>query len=838
MTSRSATEPAPVGEQLSLRVNGERVRADADPDMPLLWFLRDRLDLKGTKYGCGTGYCGACVVLIDGEPNHACMVPLHRVGARAVTTIEGLAGDGAQRVIDAWLAERVPQCGYCQPAQIVAAAAVLKDGDRATEAAINAAMDDVLCRCGTYQRIRRAIAAVASGRSVRPEPSTLTGELVLAEAEGIALNDWVSIEPDGSAVLMINHSEMGQGAINAIATLIAEELEVGLDQVRVANAPAASQYENPTFGTQLTGGSSTVSGEWERLRRAGASAREALIAAAMKTWAAARGDCRAEHGVVVHAPTGRTLSYGDLADEAARIGPPGEIVLKVPSEFRLIGRASPRADFMPMAKGTAKYGIDVTVPNMLVASVARSPLIGGQLESFDASAACTVPGVVDAIEIESGVAVVAQDFWSASRGRDKLRTQWAPAGSRVLDTAAIYADLEAALDKSGKITQQRGDALRALERAERTVESRYRTPYLAHLTIEPPNCIADVRSDRCDLWVGTQDQSETQKTAARLTGLSLSQVHVHTTFLGGGFGRRLETDFVAEAVELSMQLARPVQVIWTREDDLQNDKFRPAHCVALAADLNEKGMPTAWTQRIAGPPVALGNCDMPYAIANFREEKITTRSPLAVGAWRGVGAVQNAFAIESFIDELAHVAGADPLEYRLALLDHSPRHRGVLEAVAEMIGWRDALPAGRGRGVAVYRSFGSWTAQAAEVSFAEGDIRVRRIVCAIDCGQALNPDTIRAQIEGGIALGLSAALKEEIEVVDGRVKQTTLVDYPILRYSEMPQVDVRIIANGEPPGGVGEPPVPPVAPALANAVFAVTGQRLRHLPLRLKASTR
>ena len=819
-------------ETLLLRVNGKTVRADVDPDMPLLWFLRDRLDLKGTKYGCGTGYCGACLVLIDGEPNHACMVPLSRVGERAVETIEGLAERGARPVVDAWVAEQVPQCGYCQPAQIVAATAVLRGGDAPTKEAIDAAMDGVLCRCGTYQRIRRAIETVAAGGATTRAPA-VAGGLVRAQPEGVVLNDWVSIEPDGSAVLMINHSEMGQGAINAIATLIAEELEVDLAQVRVANAPAASQYVNPTFGVQLTGGSSTVSGEWERLRRAGASAREMLIAAALETWGARRTDCRAEHGTVVHVPTGRTLGYAELAARAARVPPPERVALKSPSEFRLIGRASMRADIAPMVEGAARYGIDVIVPDMLVASVVRAPLIGATLAGFDAAATRAVPGVVDTVEIGSGVAVVAEDFWAASQGREVLEVRWTSANTGALDTAAIYATLESALEQKGKVTEQRGTPERALEEAGRRFEARYRTPFLAHLTIEPPNCIADVRADRCDLWVGTQDQTETQRVASELTGLRLEQVHVHTTFLGGGFGRRLETDFVAEAVELSAKLGRPVQVIWTREDDLQHDKFRPAHSVALEAALDAAGRPTAWSQRIAGPPVALGNCDMPYPVEHFREAKIETHLPLPAGAWRGVGAVQNAFAIESFVDELAHEAGADPLGYRLTLLAQSPRHCGVLAAIAEMIGWHEPVPSGRGCGVAVYRAFGSYTAQAVEVSCDDGAIRVHRVVCAIDCGQALNPDTIRAQVEGGIALGLSAALKEKIDVVDGRVKQTTLADYPILLYSEMPEVDIRIIANGEAPGGVGEPPVPPIAPAVANAVFALTGKRLRELPLRL-----
>ena len=830
-TTGAASEPEPSW----LNVNGARVDLEVDPETPLLWVLRDSLGLKGTKYGCGTGYCGACLVLIDGEPNHACMVPVKRAGQRAVTTIEGLSEQTDLGLIDTWVAERVPQCGYCQPAQVVAAHALLNKHPKPTKEATAEAMDDVLCRCGTYQRIRTAISAVAAGRIRQAqEPAAFSGEVVMAESRGTVINEWVCIEPDNSAVLTINHSEMGQGALNAVATLIAEELEVELNQVRVATAPADSKYENPTFGTQLTGGSTTVRGEWERLRLAGATAREKLIGAAIAVWGVARGECHAEGGSVVHGPTGRSLRYSELAESAAGGAEPDNVELKAPSEFRLIGRSSPRADFAPMVRGVAKYGMDVVLPGMVVAVVSRAPAIGAELTGFDAQSALAVRGVIDVVEIESGVAVVAQDFWSASQGCAALETQWTQERWRNLDTEEIYASLDAKLDTIGQLARRRGAAVQTLWHAERVVEARYRTPYLAHCTIEPPNCTADVRADGCDLWVGTQDQTESQKAAARVAGLPVDKVNVHTIFLGGGFGRRLETDFVVEAVELSTKLGRPVQVVWTREDDLQHDKFRPAHTVALKAALDKKGMPIVWWQRIAGPPVALGMNDVPYDIPHFREEKVKTRSPLPVGAWRGVGAVQNAFAVESFIDELAHEAGRDPLDYRLELLEHSPRHRAVLEAVAEMTDWRGPVQQGRGRGIAVYEGFGSWTAQVAEVSCTKtGVVRVHRIACAIDCGQALNPDTIGAQIEGGIALGLSAALKEEVEIAAGRVTKTSLSDYSILRFSEMPEVDVRIIANGEPPGGVGEPPVPLVAPAVANAIFAATGTRLRTMPLRL-----
>jgi isoquinoline 1-oxidoreductase beta subunit len=402
-----------------------------------------------------------------------------------------------------------------------------------------------------------------------------------------------------------------------------------------------------------------------------------------------------------------------------------------------------------------------------------------------------------------------------------------------LDGAEIEQGLVATLDEAGTLAASRGDVKRALGEAPRIVESVYRTPYLAHATIEPMNCVAHVRCDGCDVWVGTQDQASSRAVAAELSGLAEEQVRVHTQFLGGGFGRRLRTDFVADAVELSRRLGVAVQVIWTRADDMQHDFYRPAHAMRLQACLDKNGLPAAWFMRTAGPALALDGTDLPYAIPNVREERVETPSAVPTGAWRSVGASNNAFPIECFVDELAHAAGRDPVEYRLAMLQDAPRHRAALELAASKAGWGGAPGPGRGRGVAVYRSFESVVAQVAEVGVANGKIRVERVVCAIDCGTAVLPDAVRAQLEGAIAFGLSAALHEEIRIEQGRVQQTSLQDYPILTIAEMPVVEVHIVPSAAPPGGVGEPGVPVIAPAVANALFALTGQRLRRLPLRL-----
>ncbi len=815
---------------LRIDVNGKSHHLEVAPEMPLLWVLRDVLKLKGTKYGCGVGICGICNVLMEGQLLRSCVMPVGDAAGQRITTIEGLAERG-HPVLSAWIREQVPQCGYCQPGQILAAAALLDRTPAPDDADIDAAMAGVLCRCGTYQRIRRAVhtAATLPADAERPLPAR-----TLPDEAGVALDDWIRIAPDGQVTVVINHSEMGQGVTTALAALVAEELEVPLTRLCTEFAPVDERYRNPVFNEQTTGGSTSVRGEWERLSLAGATARVRLVQAAAHRWGVDESDCRAEDGAVFHQPTGRRLGYAEIAGEAAARESPRHVTLKAAEHCRLLGQAMPCLEIPDMVAGRTRYGFDLSVPDMRVATVLRCPVMGGSVESFDAADALAVPGVATVFQIASGVAVVARDTWSALRGREALRVTWNPGPNANLHSDDLMLELDRSLERVGKIRQRAGNAERRLRGAEHTVEADFGFAHLAHATLEPMNCAARVTDDGCEVWVGTQSQEGARKTAARVSGLSLGQVRVHTQYIGGGFGRRLESDTVDEAVEIAKLARCPVQVVWTRTDDMQHDYYRPAHKIRLRAALDVHGWPVAWWQRGAGPAMAaMGSAELPYDIPNVRVEFVESDTPVPTGAWRSVGAGQDAFAVESFVDELAQAAGKEPLAYRRALLKNAPRHLAVLELAAREGGWGTTPPTGRYRGLAVYRSFGSYVAEVAEVSVAGTEIRVHRVVCAVDCGRMVNPDAVQAQIEGGVAFGLSAALNEAITLAQGRVQQSTYEDYPILTLAEMPQVEVHIIESGEAPGGAGEPGVPPVAPAVANAVAAATGVRLRRLPLRL-----
>lgn len=646
-------------------------------------------------------------------------------------------------------------------------------------------------------------------------------------------NSWIHLAPDNSVTLMFAGSEMGQGVMTALPMLLAEELEADWSKVKVASAPVNSDFNNPLMGEQMTGGSTAVRGYWELLRRVGATTRELLIAAAAQSWGVPPDQCHARGSEVIHDASGRRVQYGALLAQAAKLTPPHDARLKDPKDFRLIGTSVARLDTPAKVDGSAVFGQDVRVPGMLTAVVARCPVFGGGIKSYDATAARAVAGVRNVAAIGSGIAVVADNFWAAQRGREALVIQWDFGPKAKLDSPAIAAQLRAAVGREGKTARNDGDASKVLAAATRVVEALYETPYLAHACMEPMNCTAHVRADGCDVWVPTQAQTEAQAIAAKISGLSKSAVRIHTTFVGGGFGRRIQHDFVTEAVELSKAIGVPVQVQWTREDDIQHDFYRPSNCVWLRAALDEHRQPAAWFQRVAGPKNALGGVDIPYAIPNLHVETVEEDPGVPTGAWRSVGASQNAFSVECFIDELAHTAGQDPLDYRLHLLTNSPRHYAALQLAAEKAGWGRLLPAGHGCGLAVYNAFAGWAAHVVEVSVVRGVIRVHRVVSAIDCGLVVNPDGVRAQTESAVVFGLTAALKGEITLKEGRVVQGNFHDYPLLRIDEMPQIEVHLVKNTNPPGGVGEPGVPPIAPAVANAVFAATGMRLRRLPLRL-----
>jgi isoquinoline 1-oxidoreductase beta subunit len=536
---------------------------------------------------------------------------------------------------------------------------------------------------------------------------------------------------------------------------------------------------------------------------------------------------------VVHDPTGRRLGYAAVA-AAAKVPAAGRPVpLKPREQFRLIGKPLPRLDLPGHVTGRTVFGSDVTVPGMLMATVARGPAFGARVRRYDDSRARTVAGVKAVVAIDGGVAVVADRIWPALRGRDLLHIDWDLGPNARLAGADIERRFAEAAGRSGSRVRDEGDVEAALPRAETRIDADYFTPFLAHATMEPMNCTADARADRCDVWVGTQAQTTAQRVAADAAGLPAEAVRIHSTFLGGGFGRRLNQDYVREAVEISKAVGAPVQVVWTRRDDLRHDFYRPVNYTRLSGGLDRSGQVVAWTQRTVGPPLAQDGIDIPYAIDNLRTERVLEDPRIPTGPWRSVGASQNAFVVESFVDELAHAAGKDPLAFRLALLAKAPRHRRVLELAGERSGWGTPLPAGRHRGVAVYFSYGTWVAEVAEISVsARRRIRVHRVVAAIDCGTVVNPDTVAYQTEGAIVYGLTAALEGEITIRDGGVVEDGFDGYPLLTMAEMPEVEVHLVASDAPPGGVGEPGLPPIAPAVANALFAATGRRARRLPLR------
>ncbi|UCE88493.1 MAG: xanthine dehydrogenase family protein molybdopterin-binding subunit, partial [Pseudomonadota bacterium] len=605
------------------------------------------------------------------------------------------------------------------------------------------------------------------------------------------------------------------------------------------------------IGRQHTGGSTAVRGFWNIVRDAGAVGREMMINAAAQSWGISPGECTTRDSKVIHEKSGNALRYGELTARAAQLPVPESAFVKEPHEFRIVGKPTPRVDTPPKVDGSAIFGQDVRLPGMLVATVQRCPVFGGKAKRFNAEATKAIKGVRHVLEISAGIAVVADGFWAASKGRDALEVEWNEGENAALDSAAITTQFRAALDKGVEVHRQ-GNVPQALRKARKTVEAIYEVPYLAHACMEPMNCTAHVRADGCDLWVPTQAQSSTQQTAMRITGLPATTVKVHTTYLGGGFGRRSEQDFVTDAVELSQATGVPVKVMWTREDDIQHDYYRPATFNKLIGGVDADGVPVAWHHQIAGPSILArvapnavksgldrtateGAANLPYAIANQFVSYAMVNPGVPVGFWRSVGSSQNAFITECFFDELAATLGKDPVELRRLLLTEHPRHKAVLELAAEKAGWGSPLPEGRARGIAVAESFGSYVAQVAEVSIENKKVRVHRVVCAIDCGMIVNPDTIAAQMESGIVYGLSAALSGEITIAGGRVQQGNFDSYPMLRIDEMPTVEVHIMPSTAQPGGVGEPGTPPIAPAVANAVFALTGNPVRRLPIRLEA---
>ena len=683
-----------------------------------------------------------------------------------------------------------------------------------------------------------------------------------AAAKGpFAPNAWIRIDTDGIVTLTLDRSEMGQGSQTGLAMILAEELEADWSTVRLGPMP-----ENPAgwSRTMRTGGSHAIEGSWDLLRKAGATAREMLLSAAAQTWGVEKSECHAEQGAVVHAASGRRLPYGRLVARAAALPVPSDAPLKDPKDFRLVGTRARRLDTPAKVDGSAVFGIDVKVPGMLIASIERSPVLGGKVKKVNADWAKELPGVRHVVELEAsswmgpaggwaagcaaGVAVVADTYWQAVVGRRALRIDWDEGNAAALDSASLRSQLAALAERPAIVAETVGDAGAALAGAAKRIDAVYDVPFVHHATMEPMNCTAHVQPDGVDVWAPTQNQGDAQKVAAQVSGLPVDKVRIHTTLSGGGFGRRLEPDFVSEAVRVSRAVGAPVKVIWSREDDMRNGFYRPTSYNLFRAGLDATGRPVAWTHRIAGTPLRLkfgplekgiddslvdGAVMLPYAIPNVLVDQATLElAPVPRGPWRSVGVSHNGFVTECFLDEIAAAGGHDPFELRRELLQKKPRHLRALVLAAEKASWGTPLPVGHGRGIALAEWGPTVCAEVAEVVVdADGTVHVPRVTCAVDCGPAVNPGQIEAQMQGGIVFGLSAALYGEITLAGGRVVQGNFDTYPVVRMPEAPAVEVHIVPSTDTQGGTGEPGVPSIAPAVCNAIFAATGKRIRKLPI-------
>lgn len=719
-------------------------------------------------------------------------------------------------------------------------------------------------------KLRAPRASRVSRRDLLKGSAAIGGALVIAThislpglaAEGAAPklapmpNAFIRIAPDDTVTVLIKHLDKGQGVATGLTTIVADELGADWPQMRAEFAPAdVALYKNLAFGVQGTGGSTSVANSWMQLRLAAAAAREMLVAAAAERWQVPASGITVDRGVLAHAATGRTARFGELAASAAKLPVPQNPTLKDPSAFRLIGsREVKRIDTPGKITGKTIYAMDVKRPNMVYAVLARAPKFGGTVKSFDAAPAKAVAGVVDVVQVPMGVAVLASNTWAAKRGRDALKIEWDLGKAEVRSTADILADYRQRARDKGLPAVMAGDAAKALATAAKVVEGEFEFPYLAHAPMEPLNCVVELSNGGCEIWAGSQFQTVEQGSVAALLGLKPEQVKINTLYAGGSFGRRAtpNADYFVEAAAIAKAIngARPVHLVWTREDDIRGGWYRPMVYHKVRAGLDADGRIVAWDHHIVAQQIMEGTPfeqvmvrngvdffsiegipDMPYAVPNVAIAVHPVRAPVPVLWWRSVGHTHTAQVVEVMIDDLARAAGKDPVAFRLALLKDHPRHAGALKLAAEKAGWGSALGKGRGLGIAVHESFNTFVAQAAEVTVGgNGRFKVDRVVCAVDCGIAVNPDVIVAQMEGGIGYALGAALRNKVTLTNGEVDQSNFHDYEPLRIGDMPKVEVHIIASAEAPTGVGEPGVPALAPAVSNAIFAATGQRIRSLP--------
>jgi isoquinoline 1-oxidoreductase beta subunit len=664
-------------------------------------------------------------------------------------------------------------------------------------------------------------------------------------------NAFIRIDPAGQVTLIMPNAEVGQGIYTAAAMLLAEELEVGLDQVKVEAAPPdESKYSDPLLGEQATGGSSSVRGDWMRLREAGAAARMMLIGAAADMWKVDPASCKAEHGAVLHPPTNRSTTYGALAALAATQPVPQKPALKPPAEFKLVGTPAKRVDTPAKVNGTAMFGIDAKLPGMKIGTLQMCPVKGGKIKSMETAAAKAVPGVQAVLTLDNGaVAVIGDHMWAAKKGLEALAVTWDGGANAKVSSKGLVAAMDKASRKPGVVAKKEGDAEAAIAKAATKLSAVYEMPFLSHAPMEPVNCLIHVRPDGAEVWTGTQVPVRAQNVVAKVTGLKPETVKVNNMICGGAFGRRLDIDMVEVAAGFAKQVPYPVKMVWTREEDIRHDYYRPYYYDRLSAGLDASGKLVGWTHRVTGssimarwapegfqngldPDAVEGAADTPYAVPATLVDYVRAEPDgLGTGWWRGVGPTHNVFVRESFVDEMAYAAKQDPLAFRRSLLAENPRALACLNLAAEKAGWGSPLPQGHGRGIQVQYAFETYISAVCEVEVtSKGDIRVHRVVVAVDCGSVVNPDTVEAQIQGGIILGLGTAIYNEITLAEGRVEQSNFDNYPTMRISEAPKVEVHIIRNNEKPGGIGEPGTTAAAPALGNAIFAATGKRLRKLP--------
>jgi isoquinoline 1-oxidoreductase beta subunit len=703
-----------------------------------------------------------------------------------------------------------------------------------------------------FSRRRFLQAGAAAGGGLMLSMSLPPGTGAAIGPDGFAPNAFIRIETNGQIVLTMPYVEMGQGTYTSIPMLIAEELDVGLNQVRLEHAPPSPKlYGNPLLGgIQATGNSNAVRAAWQPLRQAGATARAMLVAAAAARWKVDPKSCRAQNGEVLHAQSGRRFKYAEITAAAARMPVPANVALKRPQDFKLIGTPAKRLDTPAKVNGTAVYGIDVRPPGLKIATLVQSPVFGGRVKRVDDTAAKAVKGVRQVVRLDDAVAVVADHMGAAKKGLAVLVIEWDDGLHANLNTEAIASELEQATLGPGAVAENTGNVGQAMPSATTRVEATYQVPFLAHATMEPMNCTVHVRKQDCEIWVGTQAIARVQAEAAKTAGLPLEKVVVHNHLIGGGFGRRLEADGVIRAVQIAKHVDGPVKVVWTREEDIQHDMYRPYWFDRISVGLDAKGMPIAWSNRFAGssvlarwappffnngldPDTTEGAIDLVYDIPNMHVEYVQVEPPgIQTAFWRSVGPSHNVFVTESFIDELAAAAKQDPVAYRLALLGKSPRAKAVLTLAAEKAGWGQPFPARTGYGVSLQHVFATYVAMVAHVEVSkDGTVQVRRVVCVLDCGTVVNPDTVQAQVQSGIIFGITAALHGEITLKNGRVEQANFDTYRMLRMNEAPAIEVHIVPSSEPPGGMGEAGTSAIVPAITNAIYAATRKRLRKLPV-------